>query len=104
MTATIANPPISVYKNFIREEFKAELHQPVPQELIDQLISSINKESEVLLVDAGCLIALSLIENGHNPNKIFVAEGFDGLYKTVAEAASQRYGFHYIGLSVNLPL
>lgn len=101
MTATIANPPISVYKNFVREKFNAELHQPVPQELIDQIISSINNESEVLLVDAGCLIALSLIENGHNPDKIFVAEGFGGLYKTVVEAASQRYGFHYIGLSVN---
>lgn len=101
MTATIANPPISVYKNFVREKFNAELHQPVPQELIDLIISSINNESEVLLVDAGCLIALSLIENGHNPDKIFVAEGFGGLYKTVVEAASQRYGFHYIGLSVN---
>jgi len=101
MTATIANPPISVYKNFVREKFNAELHQPVPQELIDPIISSINNESEVLLVDAGCLIALSLIENGHNPDKIFVAEGFGGLYKTVVEAASQRYGFHYIGLSVN---
>jgi hypothetical protein len=101
MTTAITNPPISIYKKFIRDEFKAELHQPVPEELINQLISSINKESEVLLVDAGCLIALSLIENGHNPDKIFVAEGFDGLYKTVAEAASQRYGFHCIGLSVN---
>jgi hypothetical protein len=101
MTATIANPPISVYKKFIREEFKGELHQPVPEELISQLISSINKESDVLLIDAGCVIALSLIENGHNPDKIFVAEGFDGLYKTVAEKASQRYGFHHIGLIAN---
>jgi hypothetical protein len=101
MTTAITNPPISIYKKFIRDEFKAELHQPVPEELIPSFISAINKESEVLLVDAGCVIALSLIENGHNPDKIFVAEGFDGLYKTVAEAASQRYGFHYIGLSAN---
>ena len=101
MTATVVNPPISVYKKFIRDEFKAELHQPVPEELIAELISTINKESEVLLVDAGCVIALSLIENGHNPDKIFVAEGFGGLYKTVVEKASQRYGFHHIGLSVN---
>lgn len=101
MTVTVANPPIPVYKKFIRDEFKAELHQPVPEELIDELIFSINKESEVLLVDAGCVIALSLIENGHNPDKIFVAEGFGGLYKTVVEKASQRYGFHHIGLSVN---
>ena len=101
MTVTVANPPISVYKKFIRDEFKAELHQPVPEELIAELISTINKESEVLLVDAGCVIALSLIENGHNPDKIFVAEGFGGLYKTVVEKASQRYGFHHIGLSVN---
>lgn len=101
MTATLSGPSIADYKENIRKKFKVELHQPFPEELINQLVFSINKESDVLLVDAGCLIALSLIENGHNPDKIFVAEGFGGLYKTVAEKASQRYGFHYIGLSVN---
>jgi hypothetical protein len=101
MTATATGPSISEYKENIRKKFKAEIHQPVPEEAISSFISTINKESEVLLVDAGCMIALSLIENGHNPDKIFVAEGFDGLYKTVSEKVSQRYGFHHIGLDVD---
>jgi hypothetical protein len=101
MTATLSGPSISDYKRLIREKLKAELHQPVPEEAIPSFISAINKESEILLVDAGCVIALSLIENGHNPDKIFVAEGFDGEYKAVVEKMSERFGFHHIALNVD---
>lgn len=101
MTATLSAPSIADYKRRVREKLKAEVHQPVPEELIHSFISTINKESEVLLVDAGCVIALSLIENGHNPDKIFVAEGFGGEYKVLAEKLSDIYGFHHIGLNVN---
>ena len=65
MTATLSGPSISDYKKIIREKLNAEVHQPVPEESISFFISKINKESDVLLVDAGCVIALSLIENGH---------------------------------------
>jgi hypothetical protein len=101
MTATLSGPSIADYKRLIREKLKAELHQPVPEEAIPSFISAINKESEILLVDAGCVIALSLIENGHNPDKIFVAEGFDGEYKAVVEKMSERFGFHHIALNVD---
>lgn len=101
MTATLSGPSISDYKKIIREKLNAEVHQPVPEESISFFISKINKESDVLLVDAGCVIALSLIENGHNPDKIFVAEGFEGEYKALAEKISERFGFHFIGLSIN---
>jgi len=100
MTATLSGPSIAETVRYVREKLKAEVHQPVPQELILQFISTINKESEVLLVDAGCVIALALIEQGHNPDKIFVAEGFGGYYKAFAEKLSRDYGFHFIGLSV----
>jgi hypothetical protein len=101
MTATLSGPSIADYKRIIREKLKAEVHQPVPEELITQVISAINKESDVLLSDAGCVIALSLIENGHNPDKIFVAEGLNGEYKVLAEKLSSIYGFHHIGLNVD---
>jgi hypothetical protein len=101
MTATLSVAPISVCKSYVREQLKAEIHQPVPDDLIQDLISGINKESEVILADAGCLIALSLIENGHNPDKIFVAEGFDGHYKRFAKKLSQDYGFHHIEFNLN---
>lgn len=101
MTATLSGPSIADYKRIIREKLKAELHQPVPEKAIPSFISAINKESEILLVDAGCVIALSLIENGHNPDKIFVAEGFDGEYKAVVEKMSERFGFHHIALNVD---
>ena len=78
MTATLSAPTIADRKRYIREKLKAENHQPVPEKLISFFISSINKESDVLLVDAGCVIALSLIEQGHNPDKIFVAEDSEG--------------------------
>jgi len=99
MTATLSGPSIADYKRLIREKLKAENHQPVPEALIPQFISLINKESEVLLVDAGCVIALSLIEQGHNPDKIFVAEDFEGEYVRSAEKLSEIYGFHHIKLS-----
>lgn len=100
MTATLSGPTIAETVRYVREKLKAEVHQPVPQELILQFISSINNESEVLLVDAGCVIALALIEQGHNPDKIFVAEGFGGYYKAFAEKLSRDYGFHFIALGV----
>jgi hypothetical protein len=101
MTATLSGFTIADYKRLIREKLKAELHQPVPEKAIPSFISAINKESEILLIDAGCVIALSLIENGHNPDKIFVAEGFDGEYKAVVEKMSERFGFHHIALNVD---
>lgn len=101
MTATLPGPSIADYKRIVREKLKAEVHQPVPEEAIPSFISTINKESEVLLIDAGCVIALSLIENGHNPDKIFVAEGFDGEYKALAEKMSERFGFHHIAINVD---
>lgn len=100
MTATISCPTISQTVRYVREKLKVEVHQPIPQELILQFISTINNESEVLLVDAGCVIALALIEQGHNPDKIFVAEGFGGYYKGFAEKLSREYGFHFIALGV----
>lgn len=100
MTATLSGPSIADTIRYIREKLKAEVHQPVPQELILQFISTINNESEVLLVDAGCVIALTLIERGHNPDKIFVAEGFGGYYKSFAEKLSRDYEFHFINLGV----
>jgi len=100
MTATLSGPSIADTVRYVREKLKAEVHQPVPQELILQFISTINNESEVLLVDAGCVIALALIEQGHNPDKIFVAEGFGGYYKAFAEKLSRDYGFHFIALGV----
>lgn len=101
MTATLSSPTIADYKRRIREKLKAEVHQPIPDELIISFISSINKESDVLLVDAGCVIALSLIEQGHNPDKIFVAENFKGEYKAVVERMSEIYGFHHINLNID---
>jgi len=101
MTATLSGPSIADRKERIREMFKAENHQPVPDKLIQKLIFGINNESEVLLVDAGCVIALSLIEQGHNPDKIFVAEDSDGEYIRVAEKLSEIYGFHLIRINVN---
>lgn len=101
MTATLSGPSIADCKERIREMFKAENHQPVPDKLIQKLIFGINNESEVLLVDAGCVIALSLIEQGHNPDKIFVAEDSDGEYIRVAEKLSEIYGFHLIRINVN---
>lgn len=100
MTATLSGPTIADYKRIIREKLKAEVHQPVPEESIPFFISAINKESDVLLVDAGCVIALSLIEQGHNPDKIFVAEDFEGEYVRSAEKLSEIYGFHHIKLSI----
>lgn len=100
MTATLSGPSIADTIRYVREKLKAEVHQPVNEDLIPQFISTINKESEVLLVDAGCVIALALIEQGHNPDKIFVAEGFGGYYKAFVEKLSRDYGFHFIGLSV----
>lgn len=101
MTATLSVPTIVDYKRRIREKLKAENHQPVPEKLISFFISSINKESDVLLVDAGCVIALSLIEQGHNPDKIFVAEDSEGEYKSVANKMSEIYGFHHIQINVD---
>lgn len=101
MTAILSGPSIADRKQRIREMFKAESHQPVPDLLIEDLISEINNESDVLLVDAGCVIALSLIEQGHNPDKIFVAEDSDGEYVRVAEKLSEIYGFHHIRINVN---
>ena len=101
MTATLSGPSIADRKNRIREKFKAENHQPVPDKLIEKIILGINTESEVLLVDAGCVIALSLIEKGHNPDKIFVAENSDGEYVRVAERLSEIYGFHHIRINVD---
>jgi len=98
MTATLSGPTIADYKRIIREKLKAEVHQPVPEERIPGMIASINKESDIILVDAGCVVALSLIEQGYNPDKIFVVEGFGGEYKSVAEKMSDLYGFHHIGL------
>lgn len=98
MTATLSGPTIADHKRIIRERLKAEVHQPVPDSIIPRMIASINKESDVILVDAGCVIALSLIEQGHNPDKIFVVEGFGGEYKALAEKMSEIYGFHHIGL------
>ena len=100
MTATLSGPTIAETVRYVREKLKAEVHQPVPQELILQFISTINKESDILLVDAGCVIALSLIEQGHNPDKIFVAEDFEGEYVRSAEKLSEIYGFHHIKLSI----
>jgi hypothetical protein len=101
MTATLSVPTIADYKRIIREKLKAENHQPVPEKLISFFISSINKESDVLLIDAGCVIALSLIEQGHNPDKIFVIEDFEGEYKSLANKMSEIYGFHHIQINVN---
>jgi hypothetical protein len=101
MTATLSKFTISEHKRLIRELLKAEVHQPVPEELISEIISQINKESDVLLADAGCVIALSLIEQGHNPDKIFVAEDFEGEYVRSAERLSEIYGFHHIKLSID---
>ena len=101
MTATLSAPTIADRKRYIREKLKAENHQPVPEKLISFFISSINKESDVLLVDAGCVIALSLIEQGHNPDKIFVAEDSEGEYKSVADKMSEIYGFHHIQINVD---
>jgi len=101
MTAALSGPSIADYKRRIREKFKAEVHQPVPDELISDLISQINKDDEVLLTDAGCVIALSLIEQGHNPDKIFVAEDHDGEYTKLAEKLSDIYEFHHIKLGIN---
>ena len=101
MTATLSVPTTFDHKRRIREKLKAENHQPVPEKLISFFISSINKESDVLLVDAGCVIALSLIEQGHNPDKIFVAEDSKGEYKFVANKMSEIYGFHHIQINVD---
>ena len=101
MTATLSGPSIADRKQQIRKKFKIELHKPVPEDLIPFFISSINKESDVLLVDAGCVIALSLIEQGHNPDKIFVAEDSDGEYSRLAEKLSEIYEFHHIKLSID---
>jgi hypothetical protein len=100
MTATLSGPSISDYKRIIREKLKAEVHQPIPEELISFFTSAINKESDVLLADAGCVTSLSLIEEGHNPDKIFVAEDFGGEYKRSAERLSEIYQFHHIGLGI----
>jgi hypothetical protein len=101
MTVTLSGPTIAQRIRQIRENLKAEVHQPIPKELISQIISAINKESDVLLSDAGCVIALSLIEQGHNPDKIFVAEDFEGEYVRSAERLSEIYGFHHIKLSID---
>lgn len=102
MTDTLSGPTIADRKRQIREMFKVEVHQPVPEELILDIISKINKsDDEVLLADAGCIIALSLIERGHNPDKIFIAEDFGGEYTKLAERLSDIYGFHHIKLSIN---
>ena len=100
MTATSSGPTIADRKHRIREKFKAEVHQPIPEELIPFFTSAINKESDVLLADAGCVTSLSLIEEGHNPDKIFVAEDFGGEYKRSAERLSEIYQFHHIGLGI----
>jgi hypothetical protein len=101
MTATLSAPTIADRKRYIREKLKAENHQPVPEKLISFFISSINKESDVLLVDAGCVIALSLIEQGHNPDKIFVAEDSEGECKSVADKMSEVYRFHHIQINLD---
>jgi hypothetical protein len=101
MTVTLSGPTIAQRIRQIRENLKAEVHQPVPEELISQIISQINKDTDVLLSDAGCVIALSLIEQGHNPDKIFVAEDFEGEYVRSAERLSEIYGFHHIKLSID---
>jgi len=101
MTATISGPSIADRKRQIRDMFKVQVHQPVPEELISDFICQINKDDEVLLVDAGCVIALSLIEKGHNPDKIFVAEDFGGEYTRLVEKVSSVYGFHHIKLSID---
>lgn len=101
MTATLSAPTIADRKRYIREKLKAENHQPVPEKLISFFISLINKESDVLLVDAGCVIALSLIEQGHNPDKIFVAEDSEGECKSVADKMSEVYGFHHIQINLD---
>lgn len=100
MTATLSAPSISDRKQFIREKFNAEVHQSVPEDLIPWFISTINKDDEVLLVDAGCVIALSLLEQGHNPDKIFVAEDFSGEYSRCAKQLSLIYDFHHINLGL----
>ncbi len=100
MTATLSGPSIADYKRIIREKLKAEVHQPIPEELIPFFTSAINNESDVLLADAGCVTSLSLIEEGHNPDKIFVAEDFSGEYKRSAERLSEIHQFHHIGLSI----
>jgi hypothetical protein len=101
MTATLSSASISDRKQRVREMFKVELHKPVPEDLIPFFISSINKESDVLLVDAGCVIALSLIEQGHSPDKIFVVENSGGEYARLAEKLSEIYEFHHIKLNVD---
>lgn len=101
MTATLSGPSIADRKVRVREMLKAEVHQPVPEKLISSIICQINKNDEILLADAGCVVALSLIEQGHNPDKIFVAEDFGGEYTKLAERLSDIYGFHHIKLSID---
>ena len=54
-----------------RDKFRGNLHQPVPADLCAAMVDGIDPEASVLLFDAGCVLAFTLLNQGHNAAKIY---------------------------------
>ena len=81
----------------IRENFQGQQHRPVSKELALQLTENVNPNDVVGLFDAGCVIALTLIERGHDPSKIYVIEkSLEKCYTEFSKSISKRFGFNVI--------
>lgn len=76
-------------------------NQPVSVDVAISLTEDIFSSTvDILLCDPGCIIALILISNGHNPSNIYVYESSEKKYHyNFASAMSDRFGFNLIDLS-----
>jgi predicted RNA methylase len=88
--------------NVIRERFKGQQHRPVPEQLALDMCKDIDNNAEVGLFDAGCVLAITLIANGHNPAKINVIEKTgESCYYEFAKETANKLEFNIITPPMN---
>ena len=91
------NQKIPDVLRYILENFQGQQHRPVSKELALQLTENVNPNDVVGLFDAGCVIALTLIERGHDPSKIYVIEkSLEKCYTEFSKSISKRFRFNVI--------
>ena len=90
--------PLLALAETVRERFRGETHRPVPADLCDALVQGIDPEATVFLYDAGCVLALTLLNQGHNPAKIYLWErrASGKTYFGFAEQTAAKFGFQFV--------
>lgn len=88
--------------NIIRDKFKGDQHQPVSEKLAFDMIEGIDPNASIALFDAGCVIALTLLAKGHNPNKITVVERKGNrYYHDYSLAVAKRFHINHLVPEMN---